>query len=98
MPSPASSKRRRTTSSAASFSATNSTVLPLASAAAIRFVMGWDLPVSRWTFDNKILPTKRMYEGAVLRAVGVPDEKGNVLCQLGGINGILFRKSNVGVL
>ena len=38
-------QRRRTTSSAASFSETKSTVLPLASAAAIRFVMVCDFPV-----------------------------------------------------
>ena len=50
------------------------------------------------TFYDQILPAKRMNEGAVLGAVGVPDEMRNVFYQLWRINGILFRKRDIRVL
>ena len=59
---------------------------------------GLRLAGARRTFDDQILPAKRMHEGAVLGAVGVPDEVRNVFYQLGCINGILFRKLDLGVL
>ena len=49
-------------------------VFPLASAAAIRFVMVCDLPVPGGPSMTRFWPRKRMYQRAVLRAVGVPDE------------------------
>ena len=53
---------------------------------------------ARRTFDDQILPTKRVNQGAVLRAVGVPDEMRDVSFQLGRINRVFFGKRDIGVL
>jgi len=39
-----------------------------------------------------------MHEGAVLGAIGVPDEMWNVLDQFGGIDGIFFGEGDVRIL
>ena len=58
----------------------------------LRFAGAWR------TLNDQILTAKCVHEGAVLRAVGIPDKVRDILFQLGLIDRVLLGESDIRVL
>jgi hypothetical protein len=57
-----------------------------------------DFPGTRRTFDDQILPAKRVDQCAMLRAVGIPDQMWDVFLMLVRIDRVLLGEVILGLL